>query len=303
MAVKFQDYYEILGVPRTASEADIKKSYRKLARKYHPDFNPNNKTAEDKFKQVQEAYEVLSDADKRSKYDQLGANWKNGAEFTPPPNWEGFDFGDVFTRGGGRPHQQGPQGHPGAGGFSDFFESLFGGMGFGRGEAEAELSLPLEEMHHGVTRKLNVRIANTQKSIEVRIPPGARDDARIRVPGGGVNGGDLYVRLKLEHHPHFGVKGDDTEVEVAIAPWEAALGTSVEVPTLDGKAEIRIPHGVASGQKLRLKGQGLNMRGGGRGDHYVKLKIAVPKSLTDAEKKLFEELARVSKFNPRNGTS
>ncbi len=308
MPVKFQDYYEILGVQRTATETDIKKAYRKLARKYHPDFNPNSKTAEDKFKQVQEAYEVLSDADKRKKYDQLGAAWKNGAEFTPPPNWEGFDFDQMFGRGAGRPGGRARQAPPqGGGGFSDFFETLFGGVGgmggFGRGaaEAEAELALPLEEMHRGATRRLNVRIGDSQNSIEVRIPPGARDESRIRVPGGGLNGGDLYVRLKLEHHPHFTVKGDDTETEVAITPWEAALGTSVEVPTLDGRAEIRIPAGITSGQKLRLKGQGMNIRGGGRGDHFVKLKIAVPKHLTAEEKKLFQELARVSTFNPRNG--
>src|SRR5262245_6952211 len=303
MAVKFQDYYQILGVPRTASEADIKKAYRKLARKYHPDFNPNNKQAEDKFKQVQEAYEVLSDADKRKKYDQLGANYKNGAEFTPPPNWNNMDFNDLFGQASRGRTRQAPTG--GAGGFSDFFEALFGGMGgLGRqaGEAEAEMSLPLEEMHRGTTRRFAVRIGNTQKSIEVRIPPGARDDSRIRVPGGGLNGGDLFVRLKMESHPQFTVKGDDTEAEIAISPWEAALGVPVEVPTLDGKAEIRIPAGVGSGQKLRLKGQGLTMRGGGRGDHFVKIKIVLPKSLTDAEKRLFQELAKASHFNPRNGS-
>jgi len=312
MPVKFQDYYQILGVPRTATVADIKKAYRKLARKYHPDFNPNNKQAEEKFKQTQEAYEVLSDTDKRRKYDQLGANWKNGAEFTPPPNWGNYDFNEIFGRPGagtgagtgGRPRPGAPPGGGGGGGFSDFFESLFGGMGGGFGrqaEAEAELRLPLEDMHRGTTRRLSVHIGGTQKSIEVRIPPGARDDSRIRVPGGGINGGDLFVRLKLEPNTRFIVKGDDTETEIVVTPWEAALGTQLEVPTLDGKSEIRIPPGIASEQKLRLKGQGLNMRGGGRGDHYVKLRIVVPKELTDAEKKLFQELARVSKFNPRNG--
>jgi DnaJ-class molecular chaperone len=303
MAVKFQDYYQILGVSRTASEADIKKAYRKLARKYHPDFNPNNKQAEEKFKQVQEAYEVLSDADKRTKFDQLGANWKNGAEFTPPPNWEHMDFGEMFGQASRGRTRQAPTG--GAGGFSDFFEALFGGMGgLGRqaGEAEAEMGLPLEEMHRGTTRRLAVRIGNTQKSIEVRIPPGARDDSKIRVPGGGLNGGDLFVRLKMEPDHRFAVKGDDTESDIAITPWEAALGNQVEVETLDGKAEIRIPPGIGSGQKLRLKGQGLNVRGGGRGDHFVKIKIVVPKTLSDEEKRLFQELANVSKFNPRNGS-
>jgi curved DNA-binding protein len=317
MAVKFQDYYEILGVSRSASEAEIKKAYRKLARKYHPDFNPNNKQAEEKFKKTQEAYEVLSDAEKRKKYDQLGANWKNGAEFTPPPNWQGFDFSEIFGQpgaaeemGGGRTRTRT------SGGFSDFFETLFGGMGMGgatagrgtggfaRGaaEAEAEMALPLEDMHRGTMRRMNVRIGNTQKTIEVRIPPGARDDSRIRVPSGGLNGGDLFVRLKQEPHARFTVKGDDTETEVEITPWEAALGTSLEVPTLDGKADIRVPPGVGSGQKLRLKAQGLNLRGGGRGDHFIRLKIVLPKELSEAERKLFQELAKVSRFNPRNGS-
>src|SRR5439155_10530691 len=298
-----------------AKEEDIKKAYRKLARQYHPDLNPNNKNSEEKFKEIQEAYEVLGNTDKRKKYDQLGANWKNGAEFTPPPDWGGFqgriNIEDLFERGGG------PQSSP----FSEFFEMLFGGMGGGMGgsgtgtktrprtggartsraDAETELALPLEDMHRGTTRTLTVRLGNTEKVIDVRIPPGARHDSRIRIPGGGAHGGDLYVRLRQEPHPRFTVRGDDTETEVAITPWEAALGASIQVPTLDGTAEIRLPPGIASGQKLRLRGQGLSLRGGGRGDHFVRLKIVVPKELTDAERKLFQELSRVSLFRPRNG--
>jgi curved DNA-binding protein len=319
MPVKFRDYYEILGVQRSAKEEEIKKSYRKLARKYHPDLNPNNKQSEEKFKEIQEAYEVLGDSEKRQKYDQLGANWKNGADFTPPPNWGGpgggfqgtINMEDLF----GRANQQ--RGNA----FSDFFESLFGGMGGMEGmgaetgrrsrtsprpsraaESETELTLPLEDMHRGTTRKLTIRLGNAEKTIDIRIPPGAREDSQIRIPGGGPNGGDLYVRLRQEPHPKFTVKGNDTEVEVAITPWEAALGTSIEVPTLEGKAEIRVPHGVASGQRLRLRAQGLNVRGGGRGDHFVRLKIVVPKELSEAEKKLFLELAKVSHFSPRNGS-
>src|SRR5438093_1002714 len=266
MPVKFRDYYEILGVPRNAKDDDVKKAYRKLARKYHPDLNPNNKSAEEKFKEIQEAYEVLGNADKRKKYDQLGANWKNGAEFTPPPDWGGFQGGinidDLFERGR---RQQSQQSSP----FSDFFEMFFGGMGgsmggFGAGtgartrtggrssrpaEAETELSLPLEDMHRGTTRKLTVRLGNAEKVIDVRIPPGTRHESRIRIPGGGPHGGDLYVRLRQEPHPKFTVHGDDTETEVAISPWEAALGATVQVPTLDGYADIRVPPAVASGQK------------------------------------------------------
>src|SRR2546428_661911 len=320
MAVKFRDYYESLGVPRSAKEEEIKKAYRKLARKYHPDLNPHKKQAEEKFKEIQEAYEVLSDADKRRKYDQLGANWKNGADFTPPQNWGGFqgtiNMDDLFSRAG----QQRSSG------FSDFVEMLIGGMGgmggFGgtsggpgtgtrsrwgtrvpKGEAETELVLPLEDMHRGTLRKLTVRLGNAEKTIDIRIPPGAREDSRIRIPGGGPNGGDLYVRLHQQPHTQFTVNGDDTEVEVEITPWEAALGASIQVPTLDGKADIRVPPGVASGQRLRLKDQGLNKRGGGRGDHYVRLKIVVPKELTDAERRLFQELSKVSHFRPRNGSA
>ncbi len=332
MPVKFRDYYEILGVARTAKEDEIKKAYRKLARKYHPDLNPNNKESEEKFKEIQEAYEVLSDSDKRKRYDQLGANWKNGADFTPPPNWGpgGGHYGninmeDLFGAAGAGP---GAEGHRSP--FSDFFEMLFGGMGgvggmggMGGGpagagtgartrtggrasrpaEAETDLNLPLEAMHRGTTRKLTVRLGNAEKTIDVRIPPGAREDARIRIPGGGPNGVDLYVRLHQEAHSQFTVKGDDTEVEIPITPWEAALGATAEVPTLDGKAEIRVPPGIASGQRLRLKGQGLNIRGGGRGDHFVRLKIVVPKELTEDEKKLFQELSKVSNFKPRNGST
>jgi curved DNA-binding protein len=303
MPVKFRDYYETLGVQRSASEDEIKKTYRKLARKYHPDLNPNNKQAEEKFKEVQEAYEVLGDKEKRSRYDQLGPNWKGGSDFTPPPNWQTeFDPSDFFGQGG---RAGGGFGRQSGGSFSDFFEMFFGG---GRGadaramgeDAETELTLPLTDMHHGTTRKLRVQMGRSNKTIDVRIPPGARDGSRIRVPGGGPNGGDLYIRLKQDPNSVFTVKGDDTEVEVKISPWEAALGTTIQVPTLDGRADIRVPPGVTSGQKLRLRGQGPNIRGGGRGDHFVKLKIALPRTLSAEEKRLFEELQRVSRFNPRS---
>jgi DnaJ-class molecular chaperone len=309
MPVKFRDYYETLGVARSAKDEEIKKAHRKLARKYHPDLNPNNKGSEDRFKEIQEAYEVLGDPEKRAKYDQLGANWKNGSEFTPPPQWEGnIDFGEMFGRGG-QPGQQGGFGRQG-GSFSDFFESLFGGIPGGAAgsrtrarepeDAEAELQLPILDMHRGTTQKLTVNFGKSQKVIDVRIPPGARDESKIRIAGGGPHGGDLYVRLKQKPDPYLTVKGDDTETVVEIAPWEAALGTTIEVPTVDGRAETPVPAGVASGQRLRLRGKGLNIRGGGRGDHFVALKIVTPKPLSGEEKRLFEELQRISHFKPRS---
>jgi DnaJ-class molecular chaperone len=310
MAVKFRDYYETLGVNRNASDDEIKKAYRKLARKYHPDLNPNNKQAEEKFKEIQEAYEVLGDKEKRGKYDQLGANWKSGTDFTPPPNWQGdIDLNDLFGRAG---QTGGGFGRRGGSTFSDFFEMMFGSGAFGGArsagaqaqragvDAETELTLPLTDMHRGSTRRLALQIGNEQKTIDVRIPPGARNNSRIRVPGGGPNGGDLYVRLKQDPNSRFTVKNDDTEIDVEITPWEAALGASLQVPTLDGSADIRVPPGISSGQKLRLRGQGLNIRGGGRGDHLVRIKISVPKKLTDEERNLFEELRKVSRFNPRD---
>jgi curved DNA-binding protein len=309
MPVKFRDYYETLGVQRDASEAEIKKAHRKLARKYHPDLNPTNKQAEDRFKEIQEAYDVLGDKDKRSKYDQLGQNWKGGSDFTPPPNWHtDFDPSEVFGRGGPTRGGQtrGGFGSPGGSSFSDFFEMFFGGMGGGAqartsgDAAETELTLPLIDMHRGTMRKLTVEFGKTRKTIDVRIPPGARDDSRIRIPGGGPNGSDLYIRLKQDPNSIFSVSGNDTEVEVEITPWEAALGAAIQVPTLDGRADIRVPPGVTSGQRLRLRAQGMNIRGGGRGDHLVKLKIAVPKTLSAEEKRLFEELRKTSTFNPRN---
>jgi len=311
MAVQFKDYYETLGVGRNASDEEIKKAYRKLARKYHPDVNPNKKNAEDRFKNIQEAYEVLGDTANRKRYDQLGPNWKHGADFTPPPGFEGFqtDFniGDVFGE---------PGGFRRGGDFSDFFESIFGQMGNirnssstagGRSQSqrgrtrnkiEMELLLPLEEMHNGATRKLNLRVSNKQKSIEVRIPPGTRDGNQIRVPVEAPPS-DLYIRLQMKPHSVLRVDGDNTEINVPLSPWEAALGTTITVATIEGNNEIKVPAGVSSGQKLRLKDRGLNVRGGGRGDHYVCLKIVTPKELSEMERHHFEKLAKCSTFNPR----
>jgi curved DNA-binding protein len=340
MAVKFRDYYEVLGVARTASADEIKKAYRKLARKYHPDVNTRDKTAEEKFKELNEAYEVLSDPEKRNRYDQLGANWKAGADFTPPPGWAdragregargGFDFSEIFGEG------RGPSG------FSDFFEAFFSsgrgaraGAGFAmRGsDVEAEISLTLEEAHRGATRTIMIEAAERcpdcggsgtkdkqicpkcrgrgsirrPKSLEVNIPPGVRDGSVIRLadqgePGvGNAQAGDLFLRVRIKPHSFFSLVGeDDIQVELPIAPWEAALGAKVGVPTLDGPVEMTVPAGAQGGQRLRLRGQGLNRRRGGRGDEYVKLKIVIPQKLTFQEKELFEKLAAESRFDARD---
>jgi DnaJ-class molecular chaperone len=346
MAAKTRDYYEVLGIKRGASEDQIKQAYRKLARKFHPDLNPGDKSAEEQFKGLQEAYDVLSDPENRKLYDQYGDNWravKSGAG-APPPGWEGaqrstrgagpgaggFDFGDFdfsdFRSAGG------------AGGF-DIFEEMFGGPGRGRGrrsgrgrDVEAELELSIEEAHRGVRRTIQMEVAETcptcggsglkdgkpcetcggagqvlkPKRIEVNIPTGVRDGSTIRLAGQGGTGsnggepGDLYLHIRLRPHPVFTVKGDDLEVELPITPWEAVLGARVAAPTIDGTVELTIPPGAKSGQRLRLRGQGLNKRNGGRGDQYVRLKIVVPKHVSAEERRLYEELKRISQFDPRS---
>ena len=335
MAVKFRDYYEVLGAPHTATAEEIKKRYRKLAHKHHPDVNPGDKTAEERFKELNEAYEVLSDPEKRRRYDQLGQNWKGGADFTPPPGWEGapVDLGDIY----GAEHS--------AGGFSDFFETLFGGgrgtharregAGFAmRGSnVEAEISLTLEEAHRGVTRKLALEADETcsacggngsknnkvcascrgrgsvhrPRALEVDVPPGVRDGSIIRLAGqgeAGANGappGDLYLHIGLEPHRLFSIVGnDDVQIQLPVTPWEAALGTKVEVPTLDGPVKMTVPEGSQGGQRLRLRGQGLRRRHGGRGDQYLQLKIVIPPKLSAKEKEMFGKLAAESRFNPRD---
>ena len=310
MVANGKDYYEVLGVKRGASDDEIKKAYRKLARKFHPDLNPGDKTAEAQFKQLQEAYDVLSNAEDRKLYDEYGENWravKAGAGVPPPPPQGGqrpggFDFNDFdfgrFSSGGG------------GGGF-DIFEELFGGtrgrggprQGRGR-DVEAELELSLEEAHRGGRRTLQMQ--NAEKTIDVNIPAGVRDGSTVRLAGQGgpgANGsepGDLYLHIRLRPHPMFTVKGDDLEVELPLAPWEAVLGANVEAPTLDGKVGVKVPAGARSGQRLRLRGQGLNKRSGGRGDEYVRVKIVVPKEVSAEERRLYEELKRVSQFNARS---
>lgn len=329
MGVKFQDYYETLGVPRTATDAEIKKAYRRLAQKYHPDVS-KDPSAEAKFKQINEAHEVLKDSEKRKRYDALGANWRAGQEFTPPPGWENVHF--HFNQGGAG--QQGFDFQDLGGGFSDFFEAFFGGSPGGgrpgssrRGRAnaaqwsapgedhEAGITISLEDAFHGARKSIALETAEPDgrgaarrnvKRYDVRIPPGTAEGSRIRLAGqgapgqGGGKAGDLFLRVHLAPHPVFTVQGHDLHMALKLAPWEAALGAKVQVPTLAGRIALTIPPRTQSGQHLRLRGKGLPLGGSrGQGDLIVIVHIVVPEQLTAKERELFEELARTSKFNPR----
>jgi curved DNA-binding protein len=305
MSVQYKDYYQSLGVVRTASADEIKKSFRKLAREFHPDVAKDKKKAEEKFKEINEAYEVLSDSDKRKKYDELGANWKSGAEFRPPPGHGGFGGGRAFH--GGRPMSSDDfQTHFGGTGFSDFFEQMFGGQRRGgfAGEPiaeesrdiEGDIMVTLEEARRGSVRTVTIRHENRTDSHQVKIPAGITEGQKLRIAGRGEGGGDLYLRVRLAKHPDFEVDGHNLIHELELAPWEAALGAEISVPTLDGRVNIKIPAGTASGQKLRVRGRGL----GKTGDLLVTTRIVVPGKIADGQKKLWEQLAHESKFNPRD---
>lgn len=324
MAVKFKDYYETLGIPRTASAEDIKKSFRTLARRYHPDVAKNKAEAEAKFKEINEAYEVLRDPEKRQRYDELGQHWKEGAGFPPPPRGGG-SRGRRAGPGGGGP---GPSFEFGGTGFSDFFETFFGGGGGGarrwegfgdeqearsnRGEdLEADILVTLNEAIHGSQRQVTLRRGSPDggdersDTYQVRIPAGVREGQKIRLAGqgnpgfGGGSPGDLLLRVRFASHPDFRVQGADLYYDLELAPWESVLGTRVEIPSLDGAAALKIPPGTQSGSRLRLRGLGLPKAEGGRGDFYAVVQVQAPPTVSPQEKKLWEELARTSSFNPR----
>jgi len=302
--VEYKDYYKILGVDRTASPEEIKKAYRKLARGCHPDACKDDPSAEKRFKELGEAYEVLKDPEKRSRYDALGSSWQQGQNFTPPPGFE-----NIFGFGGGRGGNS-FNFDMGGGGFSDFFESLFGGGMGGMGaqprgrshrasrgsDAETELSISLEDAHRGATREISIQGASGAKRLNVKIPVGAHEGLKIRLSGQGNPGpagsGDLYLILRIVPGPTQKLEGDDVIVEVPVTPWDAALGAAIEVATLDGQVKMKMPAGVSSGQRLRFKGKGL----GHRGDLYAQIKIVVPSVLSDEERELFTRLREVSSF-------
>ncbi|MCD6281222.1 MAG: J domain-containing protein [Deltaproteobacteria bacterium] len=312
--MEYKDYYKILGVGRNASQDEIKKAYRRLARKYHPDANKGDPEAEKRFKEIGEAYEVLGDPEKRSRYDALGTNWQQGQSFTPPPDFEdlfGFPFGFGRKPGRGRTFsfEFGTGGASHHGTFSDFFDALFGDMHQGsqyagrrqspRGrDIEAEIGVSIEEAHSGATKQVLVENSHGNRRLNVKIPRGAYDGMKIRLAGQGEPGpggnGDLYLRIKILPHPRYKIEGNNLVTVIELAPWDAALGTTCTVETLDGPVKLKIPQGVSSGQRLRLKGKGL----GGRGDLYAEIKIVVPRQLSTEEKRLFTELKKVSSFKP-----
>lgn len=314
--MKFKDYYEVLGVERSASDDDIKRAYRRLARKYHPDVS-KEADAEDRFKELQEAYQVLKDPEKRSAYDQFGENWEAGQDFQPPPDW-------------GRQHTFTEADFGGAEHFSDFFESLFGGRfqqknPFGgdfsgyrearqRGEdVNATVRIGLADSFTGAARQLtlevpelddNGRVVRRRRTLNVNIPKGVKSGQRIRLEGQGGPGygsgapaGDLFLTVEFDPHPLFQADGRDIHVKLPITPAEAALGRSVKAPTLGGAVQVKIPPGSSSGKKLRLKGRGLP--GKPPGDQIVELRIVIPEQTDSATRAIYEELEKQERHNPR----
>ncbi len=317
MAVEYKDYYTILGVKRDCSTADIKKAFRKLARQYHPDVATDKKTAEIKFKEINEANEVLRDPEKHRKYDELGEDWQNpqaGRSRPEGTNAQDFNFGGT--------------------GFSDFFEQYFSGAsryGFPDGsngahpsetrkrrgsDIEGDILVSLDEVMHGSVRPISLQVTNPQNGIatthtfQVRIPPGVTDGKRIRVPEQGEPGtagapaGDLYLRVRHAAHPDFYTQGHDVFHNLEIAPWEAVLGAELTVPTLDGPIKLRVPAGSENEQQLRVRGRGLPKgKSGERGDFFASINVILPTEITAEERQLWEKLRDHSTFNPRTNSA
>ncbi|MFL6661372.1 MAG: DnaJ C-terminal domain-containing protein [Rhizobacter sp.] len=310
--MEFKDYYATLGLERSATQDDVKRAYRKLARKYHPDVS-KEPDAEARFKEVSEAYEALHDPEKRAAYDDVGRGWQRGQEFQPPPDWgSGYEFSGRDAGGEGMD-------------FSDFFESLFGRQAQGArgprgaahaagGDHHAKIAVDLEDAYRGARRTLSLRmpvvdaegrITLQERQLEVGIPKGVREGQHLRLAGqggpgvGGGPAGDLYLEIAFRPHPLFRVDGRDVVVELPVAPWEAALGATVTVPTPDGSVELGVPAGSSSGRKLRLKGKGLP--GDPPGDMYAVLRIVAPPADTAATKEAYAALARsAAGFDPRS---
>jgi curved DNA-binding protein len=325
MPVEFKDYYETLGVAREASQEEIRKAFRKLAREYHPDVAKDKRKAEEKFKEINEAYEVLGDPAKRKKYDTLGANW-NRPE--PPPGWQQSTRGGTGTAGA-----EDFEFHFGGTGFSDFFEQFFGGRadfsnfqdlnGGGRRarasatepmrgqDIEGDILVTLDEAHQSSVRSISFQRRNrstgkvTTESFRVRVPLGVQEGQLIRVPSKGEEGlnggppGDLYLRVRFAQHPDFRVRGSDLYYDLELAPWEAVLGTTISIPALHAPVSVRVPPHTNNGQQLRVRGKGLPTGPSTRGDLYALITIQIPPEVSGEERKLWEQLAAKSNFNPR----
>ncbi len=321
--MKFRDYYETLGVARGATEAEIKTAYRKLARKYHPDVN-KEKDAEDRFKEIGEAYSVLKDTEKRAAYDQMGSNWKQGQDFSPPPNWNaGFEFADDPNAGFG--------GYGGSydGDQSEFFESLFGrgrnrqggrssnarqGMHFKGQDHHAKILIDLADAYNGAKRTISLHmptqdpeghVMTQERKLDVNIPKGIKAGQNLRLSGQGGPGmgdggaGDLYLEIDFHPSPLYKVDGKDVYLDLPMAPWEAALGTSLNIPTPAGSTlELTIPPNTKSGRKMRLKGKGIPSKE--PGDFYVVPNIVLPEAQSDAQKAAYQELEKAFDFKPRS---
>ena len=312
--MKYKDYYKVLGVERTASADDIKKAYRKLAHKFHPDVS-KEKNAKEKFQEIGEAYETLKNPEKRAAYDQLGSGFAPGQDFRPPPDWE-RQFGEGFARGGhgGNTHASFDEAD-----LADLFAGLSGRRAGGRfpmpgQDFEVEARITLEQAARGTEVELNLEavehdeqgaLRRVPRTLRVKVPKGAAEGQRLRIPGKGGKGfdggrdGDLYLNISLAPHRLFRATGHDLYVDLPLAPWEAVLGASVEVPTLDGAVRLKVPAGTKAGQKLRLAHRGLPKREGS-GDLYAVVQIAVPPSPTARERELFGQLAADSHFDPRS---
>ena len=310
--MEFKDYYQLLGVDRGATQDELKRAYRKLARKYHPDVSSVD-DAEQKFKEVGEAYEVLKDPEKRAAYDQLGANWQTGQEFNAPPDWDaGFEFsGGGFTQGDGQA-------------YSDFFESLFGqsfdhSHGSNRqsyqargGDHHAKILIDLEDSLNGATRPITLRVPEVDPSghmharervLNIKIPKGIAPGQQIRLSGqgdagfGGGQAGDLYLEVAFKPHARYRVEDRDIYLDLPVAPWEAALGATVKVPTPTGLVDLKLPAGSTAGRKMRIKGRGLP--GKQSGDFYVVIEIVLPPAKSPEAEKVYRDMAEALAFNPR----
>ena len=318
MAVEFKDYYDVLGVARNASAGAIKKAFRKLAREHHPDTAKDKKGAEEKFKELNEANEVLSDPEKRRKYDEFGTSANHPERQAPPPQ-----------RGANGGRADGAEVHFDGTGFSDFFEQMFGSRARSRGgfghtgnngadtaqrgqDIEGDILVTLGEVLHGATRTIQLQRTEphtgkaTTQTLRVKIPVGVREGQKIRLPGSGQEGigggeaGHLYLRVTFAKHPDFRVRGANLYYDLELSPWEAALGATIQIPTLEGKASLKIPPCTAAEREFRLRGKGLPSSDGTHGDLHAVVSIQMPPELTPEEKTLWEQLAAASTFNPRN---